>query len=276
MLKRRIGIAALTDRLVIPEAGPVHWAESRIWDRWQEESRHRVGPIYQAQRKKVVDYLAHLSKPVTVLELCCGTGRLAHDLLGLENVTQLCAVDISPRAIAMLQTRLQDHPRASILQAEVANVLESNTWPGQDRYDVAICLDALPNLSWSRLPSVFQQINASLKPDGCFIGNYLSSENIDAHMTRKHGQLGYLRIYGRLLAGKMLARINPPRAGASGLLRTGTIFRDELAEQLAQFFTIEQLETGTYHWFVAGYRPQIQGKEKTSHRDIDSSVPSHQ
>jgi len=235
----------------VPDTAPVHWEKLRIWDRWQEESRPKVGAAYQAQREKVVNYITGLDKPVTVLELCCGTGRLAFDLLNCQNVIRLQAIDLSPRAIATLNDRLREHPRAAILEAEVANVLQFGSWSPRAPIDVIICIDALPNLSWSMLPELFQRIASVLKPGGCFIGNYLSSENIDAHTARKHGRLGYLRIYGRLMLGQALSFLNPAWVGEKGLIRTGTVYRKELVNLLEQYFEIDRLHTDSYHWFAA-------------------------
>jgi SAM-dependent methyltransferase len=249
--KKLFGLAGYTNRLNPPIGSASHWANERVWDRWQEESRPRVGVVYQQQREKVARYLADLSAPVTVLELCCGTGRLAYTLLSEENVTRYCAVDINPQAIARLQEKLKTHPRTDILQAEIANVLEPDTWRYARPFDIIICLDALHNLPWASLSTIFERAADSLAPGGRFVGNYLSSENIDAHTINKHGRWGYWRIYGRLLLGKILTYVHPALAGKKGMLRTGTIYRPELTALLEQFFTVEQLETGIYHWFVA-------------------------
>lgn len=249
--KKLFGLAGYTNRLNPPTGSAAHWANERVWDRWQEESRPRVGVVYQQQREKVARYLAGLPAPVTVLELCCGTGRLAYSLLSEENITAYRAVDINPQAIARLQEKLETHPRAGILQAEIGNVLEPATWRSARPVNVIICLDALHNLPWASLPAIFEQAAGLLGPGGRFIGNYLSSENIDAHTINKHGRRGYWRVYGRLLLGKILTYVHPALAGKKGMLRTGTIYRQELTALLEQFFTIEQLETGIYHWFVA-------------------------
>jgi len=249
--KKLIGLAGFTNRLNPPTGSASHWANARVWDRWQEESRPRVGVVYQQQRENVARYLAGLSQPVTVLELCCGTGRLAYNLLSEENITRYYAVDINPQAIARLQEKLKMHPRVDILEAGIVNVLEPDTWRYSRRFDVIICMDALPNLPWTTLPSIFEQVADQLVPGGRFIGNYLSSENIDAHTINKHGRWGYWRIYGRLFLGKILTYVDPSLAGKKGLLRTGTIYRPELTQLLEQFFIVEQLDTGIYHWFVA-------------------------
>lgn len=249
--KKSFGLASITNKLNIPPASHSHWQQARVWDRWQEEYRPRVGSFYQAQRVKVANYVAHLDGPLSVLELCCGTGRLAFDLLSSDNVARLTVIDISPQAMATLHRRLAEHPRVSRLQAGTANVLTFVTWPPAATFDVVICIDALPNLSWSALSDFFQQITRLLTPGGHFVGNYLSSESIDAHTTRKHGRLGYWRIYSRLLLGQILGRVRPSLAGQKGLLRTGTAYRTDLQALLEPAFTIEQFETDVYHWFTA-------------------------
>lgn len=272
MLKKALGIARLTHRLAIPAASTAHWEQARIWDRWQEEFHPRVGAVYQEQRDKVVNYLSRLARPLTVLELCCGTGRLAYDLLGVAHVTRLDAVDINPQAIAQVQERLQTHPRFAILKTQTANVLEFDTWAAQGPWDIIICLDALPNLPRPVLPSLWRQIALSLNPGGYFIGNYLSSENIDAHTARKHGRLGYVRVYGRLLLGKMLAYLDPAFVAQKGLLRTSTLYQEELIGLLTPVFKVACLETGTYHWFVAATPPH---EEEFPHLDLNPAVSSH-
>lgn len=253
-MKKAVGLATLTNRLNVPQDSNRHWQTARVWDRWQEESRPRVGLAYAAQRQKTAALVDSRDGPLTVLELCCGTGRLAFDLLNNPSVAHLFEVDISPAAIARLQTQLQPHPRLSSLDAWVANVLQLPTAPNRRRFDVIICLDALPNLSWSALPGLFEQVALMLKPGGLFVGNYLSSENIDAHMANKHGRLGYWRIVGRLLLGTLLTRVRPSLAGQKGLLRTGTAYRADLQALLEARFTLRQFETGVYHWFAASPR----------------------
>lgn len=256
-MKKAIGLAALTNRLNVPQDSNRHWQTARVWDRWLEESRPRVGLAYAAQRQKTAALVAALDSPLTVLELCCGTGRLAFDLLHSPNVAHLFEVDISPAAIDRLQTQLQAHPRQLSLEAWVGNVLQLPAAPNRQRFDVIICLDALPNLSWSALPGLFEQVSLMLKPGGLFVGNYLSSENIDAHTANKHGQLGYWRIVGRLLLGTLLSRVRPSLAGQKGLLRTGTAYRADVQQLLEASFTVRHLETGVYHWFAATPRERV-------------------
>ncbi len=250
-MKAQFGLAILTNKLEIPRHGDAHWKHARVWDRWQEEGRASVGAAYRQQRIKVIDYIGALHGPLDVLELCCGTGRLAHDLLDNNNISRLYTVDISPQAINLLQQHLQAHPRAVVLRAGVANVLEFVTWPPPNQFDVVICTDALPNISWSDLPPLFHHINRMTKPAGRFVGNYLSSETIDAHTTRKHGAAGYYRIYSRLVMGKLLNRIRSSLAGQKGLLRTGTAFKADLTGLLESHFTIDRIESDVYHWFAA-------------------------
>lgn len=272
MFKKAFGIARLTHKMVIPAASATHWEQARIWDRWQEEFHPRVGAVYQEQRHKVINYISRLARPVTVLELCCGTGRLAYDLLSVAHVTRVDAVDINPQAMVQVKERLQTHPRFTILRTHVANILDFDAWATQGPWDVIICLDALPNLPRPALPALFRQISSSLHSGGCFIGNYLSSENIDAHTARKHGRLGYLRIYGRLLLGKTLAYINPTFVAQKGFLRTSTLYQDELINQLTPVFKVERLETGSYHWFVVA---NPQHEEEFTDFDLNPAVSSH-
>ena len=250
-MKNPVGLAAITNQLDVPEKSSAHWQQARVWDRWNEEQRPRVGPTYQAQRQNVARFIASLNGPLTVRELCCGTGRLASDLLDNPNVTRLYEVDISPPAIHRLLQQLQPHPRAAMMNAWVGNVMELPATANHRRFDVVICIDALPNLPWSTLPTLFQNLAAMLKPTGYFVGNYLSSENIDAHTANKHGRWGYWRIYGRLMLGKLLTQLRPAVAGQKGLLRTGTAYQANLQTLLAKSFTVQKIETGVYHWFVA-------------------------
>ncbi len=250
-MKKAIGLATLTNRLNVPQDSNRHWQTARVWDRWQEESRPRVGPAYTDQRQKTTALVDALDGPLTVLELCCGTGRQAFDLLHSPNVARLFEVDISPAAIERLQSQLLPHPRRAAMGAWVGNALQLPTTPNRRRFDVIICLDALPNLSWAALPGLFAQVSLLLKPGGLFVGNYLSSENIDAHTANKHGRVGYWRIVGRLMLGTLLSRVQPSLAGQKGLLRTGTAYRADVQQLLEARFTVRALESGVYHWFAA-------------------------
>jgi ubiquinone/menaquinone biosynthesis C-methylase UbiE len=87
----------------LPPSVSSYWQKRRVWDRYEEENHPVIGKILQEQRELVVRAVREFAEPqaraITVADLGCGTGKVALDIMALERVETLLAVDINDLAL---------------------------------------------------------------------------------------------------------------------------------------------------------------------------------
>lgn len=101
-----------------------------------------------------------------IVELGCGTGRLAHEVLtGLApEGTRYLGIDISPVMVGLARERLRDLPGASVVEGDI-----TRPWPvddgAADRVMAAYVLDILAP---EDIAAVFDEAARVLAPGGLF------------------------------------------------------------------------------------------------------------
>jgi methylase of polypeptide subunit release factors len=110
----------------------------RIWNRWEVElSEAGNQEKHRRQRQLTVSEVATLpGNAVRVVDLCCGTGKITSDLLALQNVGEVLAVDINGAALDLLREKLDQHPgreKLAILQADVMHEIQCFICPWRGR-----------------------------------------------------------------------------------------------------------------------------------------------
>lgn len=239
----------------LPPSVSSYWQKRRVWDRYEEENDPVIGRILQEQRELVVravrEFAEQQARPITVADLGSGTGKVASDLMALERVETLLAVDINDLALHKVAAGAAQLGLQNKLRFLSGDFYELN-WKSDDLFDVVVCMDVLHHLP--DLPRMFKVIKGRLKPGGVLVGNVRSRENAKVFFDR----------YG--LVKRWLIRIQPgvdrrlPQRsllrrwlGSIGYFRIRTFPRGEAEKLLHDAgFNVRQFEAGYYHWFVCG------------------------
>jgi SAM-dependent methyltransferase len=236
----------------LPDTVSSYWRDARIWDRWEVEFSEANKNEHVRQRELTVDAVKRLGAPqVRVMDLCCGTGRVTHDLLSLPNVTEVVAADISDKALDLLTARLHDHPAIGKLRYLRADMMAGSEIYELGRFDIVVCLDSLHHL-WD-LPTALSRIGELLNDQGMLIANFLVAERVPRHVVAKKG-------WGRYLRGHILARLFVflgfikgvwRFSGRKGIVRFSMLSRPALLPIIRERFRIIESADSDYYWFVA-------------------------
>ncbi len=107
-----------------------HWRR-RIWDGERAERHPRLGAAYRCEHAGVADLLQaavsetyfasdieERSKAVIGIDVGCGTGRYSRELLRV-GVAHVVCVDVNPRSLAVLASRIDDPSRVTVIEGDV-------------------------------------------------------------------------------------------------------------------------------------------------------------
>jgi len=237
----------------LPPSVSSYWQKRRVWDRYEEENDPVIGKILQEQRELVVravrEFAEQQARGITVADLGCGTGKVALDIMALERVETLLAVDINDLALRKVAAGAAQLSLQNKLRFLSGNFYELN-WKSDDLFDVVVCMDVLHHLP--DIPRMLGIIRGRLKPGGSLVGNIRAREGTDLFFGRYGPAKRWLiRIQpgvDRLLPQKSLLR---RWLGSVGYFRIRTFPRSDAEKLLRDAgFNIRQIETGYYHWFV--------------------------
>ncbi len=163
-----------------------HYKEVAIAERYdQERFSHFAGRVFNAlEKNNVRKAFAPFPRDGLVLDLPCGTGRLAEVLL--EDGFRIVGVDISPAMVHVAQRRLARF--ADCFQTKVADVLELAKRE-QKVYDLALCARVLMHFP---LP---QQIEFLKSVAQLTKGAVVFTQSLSTPYHR--GRRGFKRLIGR-------------------------------------------------------------------------------
>jgi ubiquinone/menaquinone biosynthesis C-methylase UbiE len=233
-----------------------YWKWTRIWDRWEVEMRElKTREKHIQQRSLTIAALENIQpRPARVLDLCCGTGRVSYDILTIEGIQELVAVDISPGALRILDERLQDHPKKSVLTVIETNFMDSNDLDSFGTFDAIVCLDSLHHLCDPE--EALRRISKLLTPQGVLICNYLPAERIGRHVTAKKGKWGFLRDYVKAELARTLGfnRWIWERAGRRGVVRFVLLKSNTFRDLVSRHLEPTQIHLSDYLWLTAFHR----------------------
>jgi ubiquinone/menaquinone biosynthesis C-methylase UbiE len=230
-----------------------YWQKRRIWDRYEEENDPVIGRIHQEQRELVVNavrkFASRQEKPITVVDLGCGTGKVAIELMGIERVAGVLAVDINDlalRKVAAGAAQLGLQAKFRFLSGDFYAL----DWKADDLFDVVVCMDVLHHLP--DIPGMLGIILSRVKPGGVFVGNIRAREGTGVFFNR----YGLVKRW-LICAQPGVDRVLPQKSflrrwlGSIGYFRIRTFPRAEAEALLRDAgFDIQQFVTGGYHWFV--------------------------
>jgi SAM-dependent methyltransferase len=237
----------------LPASVGSYWQKRRVWDRYEEENDPIIGKILQEQRELVVqavrEFAAKQDRLVLVADLGCGTGKVATDLMALDRVQNLLAVDINDLALRKVAAGAAQSGLQNKLRFLSGDFYELN-WKRDDYFDVVVCMDVLHHLP--DVPRMLSIVRSRLKPGGIFVGNIRAREGTAVFFNRyglvKRWLIRIQPGVDRLVPAKSVIR---RWLGSIGYFRIRT-FRREAAESLLRNagFDIGRLLTGPYHWFA--------------------------
>lgn len=113
----------------------------------------------------------------TVLDLCCGSGRLRHLLTGVESVV---GVDVSDVAVAMAQATHTHDPRFTFQQMDAHRLGLADA-----SFDLVMFVNAIEHVM--RIDEVLAEAHRVLKPGGRLFLTGASRDSVHEFMSRKLG-----------------------------------------------------------------------------------------
>jgi SAM-dependent methyltransferase len=237
----------------LPPSVAGYWRNRRVWDRFREEEHPVIGQIHREQREFVVsiirDFAGHQDSPINVVDLGCGTGRVACDLMGLARVRELLAVDINAQAVRKVAAAAAKLGLQEKLRVRSGNFYEL-AWKAEGVFDVAVCMDVLHHLP--DVPGMLGIIRGRLKPGGIFVGNIRSAEGTDTFFHR-YGLVKRTLIKVQPMADRAIPNKSTLRRwlGDIGYLRIRTYTQAQTRRLLeAAGFRITRFDSSFYHSFV--------------------------
>lgn len=252
----------------LPTTVSDYWRHRRVWDRWRVESfETNTRNEHIRQRQLTIEAVRSFTQTdLRILDLCCGTGKVSADLLPLQAVREVVALDISTQALGVLTEKLADHNDRAKLTVVHADFM-GEIAPAIGEFDVIICLDALHHLP--NLSDALQRITKLLAPGGCFIGNFLPYESLATHVSAKKGRAHFL--YGNLQA-KAIRRLSFidslwSLSGRRGLVRFLPLSATQVTSSIDAKFELLAAYSSDYLWFMTAHKFTA---TQTSTHDVDT------
>ena len=239
----------------LPATVAEYW-QSRTWDRWTVETQE-VANRGQHIRQRELSVSAVKSvggRSLRVLDLCCGTGRVTNDILALDNVDQVVALDINAQALKLLRKRLEHHPQKYKLITVNGNFMDDDLLHSLGPFDVVVCLDALHH--FPSLDGALIRIHKIMTAGGVFIGNYLRGERFACHIIAIIGRMRYLRerLTTKVVRSLSFVPIIWESAGRRGIGRLIRMRSDMLERMVEARFEILKVDHTDYYWFSSSPR----------------------
>lgn len=235
------------DGVELPKEVSKYW-EKVVWDRYIEELKYssKINNELVAERLRTIDFIKTLDNKLSILDLCCGTGKIANDIIALHCEHDLVCVDINPRALNLVRF----HSNGKCPQLILADV-ENLSLP--KKFDVVLCIDSLHHLSNPKL--VIRKIKEWLINGGWFIGNVLAKETYHQWEIMKYGLIRHNMFNIRYYIYKILYQYTKDKKikekiAFKGIVRLRPYKKEELIELIKDEFDIKEIETSFYHWFV--------------------------
>ncbi len=212
------------------------------------------GAYYAEEKERTLTflrkYLEDRCKPTTMMDVCCGTGRVTADLAQLPYVINVFAIDINAQSLDCLSERLSDRRIAQRVQVLQADVMRSEN-PLPDA-DIAVMLESLIHLP--DIDRVLHHVYERLSDHGLLVANIMPRERIWTWRKRIYG-ISAPVVHGVDLSAKWLARFSflHPILDRMGLLRSQKYSKAAVQEKLtrAGFKILTDADTDVSYWFVA-------------------------
>lgn len=228
-------------------------------DRWTDEKLRRYVANMQKHAKsaygplarRIVEFkLEYLNgKRATVLDIGCGPGFLAFEVMNRDYAIRAIGIDPDPRMIEIAQVKAKERGMTEFL----ARIGRAERIPlDRETVDVAVSRRTLHH--WRSLSSGFREIRRVLRPNGIFIIN-------DVNRAYPQWKRRVRYVFLGLLAGRDAARHWPG-------MREHWLSPDDVQPLLErQGFHLEFLDTGADFTLVAQKEASAKSAEDSRSRD---------
>ena len=153
------------------ETQAMEWTPERVRRFWDYESTHPERYFtYKYAGSLVATVKKHLAGADRVLDYGCGRGFLVEKLLDLG--ARVAAADDSPRSVAFVQERFQDHDR--FLGARTVDQLHESG----ERYDAIFVIEVVEHLDDASLKELFERVLSAARPDALLIVTTPNAEKL--------------------------------------------------------------------------------------------------
>lgn len=234
-----------------------YWLK-HIWDRDVElaKASSAVRDEWRMQEELTVAAMVRIvnrhTSPVAVLDLPCGTGRIARLICdSVDSRLCLTVADVHPGVLAQLKKRVSGCDIA-VVRASAYDIGETHA--GQ--FDVIVCLDFLHHVA--DLPRFVRAIENALRSGGILIANAFAGERFHEWETLKYGPFkAALRLTGRKIAELVYAS-SPEHIRTLirrlGLARIAPLSETEMEGLFQHGLKKIQVVSGYYYWIEAQKR----------------------
>lgn len=161
----------------------------------QIDSRKRI----DANTRFMHNLISLSNRKIKIMELACGRGVLAQELIQLPNIDYYLACDVDPDGIEVLRKRLEKDKNSSKIELKLMNCLEADI-DKEGYFDVVIADKLLHLFSPDNIVKAFEFANKVLQPGGLFLINSASVKNFVYDRTVEEGDH---KLYRRLKSDMM-------------------------------------------------------------------------
>ncbi|UCD36118.1 MAG: class I SAM-dependent methyltransferase, partial [Nitrospiraceae bacterium] len=175
--------------------------------RWAHEEfarQYRVNAdIYIVERDRMLEIMksfyrqfSGIGKGHAILDLGCGDGIAAHELLSMDRTASAILLDPSEDMLGRARERMKGCSDVCFLRASFEELLENNRFPVQG-FDFIISSQAIHHLAMDDKERLFALIHALLRPSGCFL-------NIDVVLGGTEPlETWYMKLWEEWMIGKI-------------------------------------------------------------------------
>jgi ubiquinone/menaquinone biosynthesis C-methylase UbiE len=147
--------------------------ENQAWKRSETILHYqRTADITIPGRKEMLATIAELASSqnpqrLRVLDLGCGTGDIAGEILGLRSEAEFCMLDFSDGMLELARERFRGNEHVRILQHDLNEGIPENL--SAEKFDVVTSCFALHHIELERRVGLYADIYRVLDDDGLFI-----------------------------------------------------------------------------------------------------------
>ena len=237
----------------------------KTWDRFREIDRvpdvvkkeflHQEQLVISAVAERLIIFGVSL-EPLHIIDLCCGTGRVAKLLLDhFGERVHITLVDFNAETLKTAQRNLNGKDNIDFIQASfysVERIIEQGC-------DVIMCVDILHHVS--RLELLIQSIAGALNAGGMLVGNTFVRDLYTQWDRLKYGRLKSWRRRSLNWLAKTIYSFCTSRCKSLirklGLARIEPVDEGYIKALLEKYFEKVRYEKEYYLWFCAE-RPRLQ------------------
>lgn len=227
--------------------------EKKPWDRWAMETDKDTGGSHVLQRTLVEEFVGARPMGQIVVELGCGTGKIANEILNMRNVDQYVGFDVNAKAIKMAEEHIKGNPnakKATFIHCSVSNKIPLNDLSATCVVGVGL-FQELPDVS-----KTLKEVHRILRPGGLVVGDFDAQENSIAHFLKRYGVRKYLWL---TLCHDVALTFSFNKKifnwfGKRGAAKLMFYKRDDVVKLVSKDFSMDFINTFGYYHFFAAYK----------------------